>query len=56
MSGMSSVAPAGAVPVPPLRVLLPELPVSTLLSVLPVPLIAEVPVSVRFSTLAASIV
>ena len=40
-------------PAPPLRVLLPEFPVIVLLSVFPVPLIAEVPVNVRFSTLAA---
>ena len=40
-------------PTPPSNVLLPEFPVIVLLSAFPVPLIAEVPVNVRFSTLAA---
>ena len=42
-----------SLPAPPSNVLLPEFPVIVLLSAFPVPLIAEVPVNVRFSTLAA---
>ena len=40
-----------SIPAPPFNVLLPEFPVIVLLSVFPVPLIAEVPVNVKFSTL-----
>ncbi len=40
-----------SIPKPPLRVLLALLPVIRLLAVLPVPLIAAVPVRVRFSKL-----
>jgi len=44
-----------SVPSPPSNVLLREFPVIVLASEFPVPLIAEVPVNVRFSTLAASV-
>ena len=44
-----------SLPVPPFRVLLPELPVSVLASVLPVPLMLPRPVRVRFSTLVPSV-
>jgi hypothetical protein len=44
-----------SLPVPPVRVFVPELPVSTLSSALPVALMAELPVSERFSTFAPSV-
>jgi hypothetical protein len=44
-----------SLPFPPSRVLLAPLPVMTLLSSLPVPLITAVPVRVRFSTLVARV-
>ncbi|MCL1481091.1 MAG: hypothetical protein MH213_07050 [Marinobacter sp.] len=56
--GMVSIpAPPSSVSLPsnPVSVLLPLLPVITLSSTLPVPLIAAVPVSVRFSTLSVSV-
>ena len=42
-------------PAPPSSRLLPLLPVMMLASPLPVPLMSPLPVSVRFSTLAASV-
>jgi len=42
-----------SLPAPPFNVLLFELPVIVLSSAFPVPLIAEAPVNVKFSTLAA---
>ena len=42
-------------PVPPSRMLSAALPVMTLLTVLPVPLMAAAPVRVRFSRLAARV-
>ena len=42
-------------PAPPSSVLLPLLPVMTLASPLPVPLMLALPVRVRFSTLAPSV-
>ncbi len=42
-------------PAPPFSLLAAELPINVLFSVLPVPLMAAVPVSVRFSTLAPSV-
>ena len=45
-----------SIPLPPLRMLLASLPLMTLAPTLPVPLIAAVPVRVRFSTLVESVV